>query len=66
MATVPGPDPDRPLPRPDAPGIEPQEEPSEDDRRIATPEREADPPWLPEPYDPERETIEPEAPVLLP
>ncbi len=66
MASVPGPDPDRPLPRPGAPAKEPAKEPDEDDRRIATPERQVEPPWMPRPYSPERETVEPEAPAVLP
>jgi hypothetical protein len=65
MASVPGPDPDRPLPTPGAPAQEPPREPDEDDRRVATPDRE-EPAWMPQPYHPERETVEPVAPAALP
>ena len=64
MATVPGPRPDRPLP-PVAPAIEPEREWDDDDHRAAPPDRER-PDWLPEPYDPERERVEPGAPAPLP
>jgi hypothetical protein len=66
MASVPAPRPDEPLPPPGLPREEPVPDTEEEERRVATPGREADPPWLPEPYDPERETVEPEAPVSLP
>lgn len=62
MATVPGPDPDRPLPRPDAPGIAPEHEP--DEEQFASPDER--PSWLSEPYDPEREYEEPEIPTGVP
>lgn len=63
MATVPGPDPDRPFPRPGEPGIEPQYEPDEEQQ--ASPGE--DPPsWLPEPYDPDREVVEPALPAGVP
>lgn len=63
MATVPGPNPDRPLP---TPGIteEPVRE-HEDDERHASPSEPA-PSWEPEPYDPERELVEPETPAAVP
>ena len=65
MATVPGPRPDRPLPSPGAPESPPYER-EEQDRREASPSREnTDPSWLPEPYSPEREQVEPEQPALL-
>jgi hypothetical protein len=63
MATVPGPDPDRPLPRPGAPGIEPEYAP--DEEQVASP-GEGDPSWMPEPYDPEREFVEPALPAGVP
>jgi hypothetical protein len=67
MATVPGPQPDRPLPIPGAPAEEPPREYEEEERREAAPQREGtDPSWLPEPYDPEREHVEPEEPAVLP
>jgi hypothetical protein len=62
MATVPGPRPDRPLP---TPGIteEPQREHEEEQQ--ASPAEPA-PSWEPQPYDPEREHVEPAAPVAVP
>ena len=63
MATVPGPDPDRPLPRPGAPGIEPEYEPDEEQRAAPG---EDQPGWIPEPYDPEREYEEPALPAGVP
>jgi hypothetical protein len=63
MATVPGPDPDKPLPRPDAPGIVPIYEPEEE--QFASPGEDR-PSWLPEPYDPEREFVEPDIPAGVP
>lgn len=62
MATVPGPDPDRPLPRPGAPALEPEHEP--DEEHSATPDEQ--PSWLPEPYDPDREYSEPALPAGVP
>jgi len=61
MATVPGPDPDKPLPRPSAPGIEPEHE----EERFASPDEDR-PSWLPEPYDPDREFAEPALPAGVP
>lgn len=61
MATVPGPNPDQPLPIPGAPGQEPPHEP-EEERETVGPERD-DPGWVPEPYDPEREISEPGVPI---
>lgn len=65
MASVPGPRPDRPLPSPGVPA-EPARETEEDDRRSATPDRDDAPPWLPEPYQPGRETVEPHEAVPTP
>jgi hypothetical protein len=62
MATVPGPDPDQPLPRPGAPGVEPAYEPEEES---FSPEEDR-PEWLTEPYDPSREYAEPELPAGVP
>lgn len=62
MATVPGPDPDQPLPRPGAPGVEPEYEPEEES---FSPEEDR-PEWLTEPYDPSREYAEPELPAGVP
>lgn len=59
MATVPGPQPDKPLPRPGAPGIEP---PIEEEEPVAEPQPD-EPDWLPKPYDPEREYVEPGVPL---
>ena len=64
MATVPGPGPDRPLPRPGAPDERPI--PGEDERIASPPEREEQPSWEPEPYDPEREYAEPSVPAGVP
>lgn len=61
MATVPGPNPDQPLPRPGAPAEEPPYEPEEEQETIG-PERQ-EPDWMPEPYDPEREVAEPGIPI---
>ena len=63
MATVPGPDPDKPLPRPGAPGVEPEYEPEEEPFEPPQQDR---PEWLTEPYDPSREFIEPELPAAVP
>ena len=63
MATVPGPDPDKPLPRPGAPAIEPEYEPEEESYEPPEEER---PEWLTEPYDPSKEYVEPELPVAVP
>lgn len=62
MATVPGPDPDKPLPRPGTPGIEPEFEPDES----LEPPQEDRPEWMSEPYDPSREFVEPELPAAVP
>jgi hypothetical protein len=63
MATVPGPRPDRPLPTPGVPAERP--EPEQDEERKAAPE--TAPAWEePEPYDPEREHVEPAAPAAVP
>jgi hypothetical protein len=62
MATVPGPRPDRPLPPPGVPQERPREH--EDEERQASPGE--TPSWEPEPYDPDRETVEPAAPVGVP
>ncbi len=63
MATIPGPDPDKPLPRPGAPAIEPEYEPEE---APSDPGEDDRPEWLTEPYDPSKEYTEPEAPVGVP
>src|SRR5690625_4038165 len=57
MATVPGPNPDKPLPRPGAPAEEPPHEPIEEPDHVG-PDRADDPRWVPQPYDPERERDE--------
>lgn len=64
MATVPGPDPDKPMPRPGAPGIEPEHEPEEEEYR-GSPEEDR-PSWLTDPYDPSREIVEPDLPAGVP
>jgi hypothetical protein len=61
MATVPGPRPDRPLPTPGVPQEPPREH--EEERQASPGET---PSWEPEPYDPEREKVEPAAPVGVP
>jgi hypothetical protein len=68
MATIPGPRPDRPLPTPGVPAVpERAYEEEEEQERHASPQRgEPAPDWTPEPYDPEREHIEPTAPVAVP
>lgn len=67
MATVPGPRPDRPLPTPGVPAEVPEREYEEEEERHASPDRsEPTPEWAPEPFDPEREHIEPTAPVAVP
>lgn len=65
MATVPGPDPNKPLPRPDAPGIEPERE--EDEKYEPSPRREEEDPGFDpvEPWSPEREEQEEDMPVPL-
>jgi hypothetical protein len=64
MATVPGPQQDRPLPKPGAPGIEPpHEEEYEEGPEVPEPHRRDNPDWLPKPYDPERELSEPGVPI---
>jgi hypothetical protein len=46
---------------------EPERDYQEEDERNASPGRGDDTPdWAPEPYDPEREYIEPSAPVAVP
>jgi hypothetical protein len=62
MATVPGPDPDKPLPRPGAPAVEPEYEPEE----VEFDPAEEKPGWMSEPYDPSREFVEPDIPVGVP
>jgi hypothetical protein len=64
MATVPGPRPDRPLPTPGVPAERPVREYEEEERQASP--GEATPSWEPEPYDPEREHIEPETPAAVP
>ncbi|MEX1182378.1 MAG: hypothetical protein WEF86_04030 [Gemmatimonadota bacterium] len=65
MATVPGPRPDRPFPPPGVPAVEPRRDPEEqeEERRSAPGET---PSWEPEPYDPEREQVEPSIPAAVP
>ena len=63
MATVPGPRPDRPLPTPGMPA-EPERDYEEEEERRAAPDNV--PSWEPEPYDPEREYIEPAEPAMVP
>lgn len=65
MASVPGPRPDRPLPTPGVPAERPVREHEEDDQRHASPGEDS-PSWEPEPYDPERERVEPAAPAAVP
>jgi hypothetical protein len=67
MATVPGPQPDRPLPTPGAPEAPPYER-EEEDRRVASPpdRQDTEPDWMPEPYSPEREQVEPDVPAGVP
>lgn len=62
MATVPGPRPDQPLPTPGAPAERPVRE--EDEERRAAPAEQ--PSWEPQPYDPERERVEPGTPAGVP
>lgn len=62
MANVPGPQLDRPLPRPGAPAHEPVPEPGERPG-VTEPDRGADPEWLPHPYGPDRERQERELPA---
>jgi hypothetical protein len=61
MASVPGPDPDKPLPRPGAPAQEPEHD---EERWEAAPEEA--PLWLPEPWDPAREYEEQGEPAATP
>lgn len=63
MASVPGPDPDRPLPRPGAPALEP---PREDDESWEASPDEDRPSWMPDPYDPQREHEEQDLPAGVP
>jgi hypothetical protein len=62
MASVPGPDPNKPLPKPGAPGQEPEHE-EEEPWELAPDEA---PSWLPEPYEPARENQEQDVPAALP
>ncbi|HEX7048997.1 MAG TPA: hypothetical protein VF188_02195 [Longimicrobiales bacterium] len=62
MATVPGPNPDKPVPKPGAPGVEPPYEPEEEPEPVG-PERSEEPDWMPKPYDPDREFAEPGIPI---
>lgn len=64
MATVPGPDPDKPFPRPGAPAIEPEYEP--DEELFGSPAEEDQPGWMSEPYDPSKEYAEPDVPAGVP
>ena len=64
MATVPGPDPDKPLPRPGAPGVEPEYEP--DEEAFGEPREDERPEWMSEPYDPSKEFVEPDVPAGVP
>lgn len=64
MATVPGPNPDRPLPTPGVPAERPETE--EDERQVASPDQDDPPAWEPQPYDPEREYAEPDVPAGVP
>ena len=64
MATVPGPRPDRPFPPPGAPAEEPRRDAEQDEERRAAPVE--TPSWEPEPYDPERETVDPALPAAVP
>jgi hypothetical protein len=66
MATVPGPRPDRPLPTPGVPAEVPEREYEEEERHASPDRGDRTPEWAPEPYDPEREHIEPTAPVAVP
>ena len=63
MATVPGPDPDKPVPRPGAPAVEPEYEPEEE--QFGGP-AEDQPGWMSEPYDPDKEYVEPDLPAAVP
>jgi hypothetical protein len=65
MASVPGPDPDAPLPKPAAPALDPEHENEDDERLVAAPERDV-PEWMPEPYHPDREIVEPSLPLAVP
>ena len=64
MSTVPAPRPGGPLPRPGAPAERepPREQP---ERREASPTRE-EPDWLPQPYDPQRESEPMREPASVP
>jgi hypothetical protein len=63
MATVPGPRPDRPLPTPGVPEERPEREYEEEEQQASPGET---PSWEPEPYDPEREHVEPGTPAGVP
>ena len=68
MATVPGPNPDGPLPRPGAPAQEPMREPEQnpDEERQASPR--SRPEWeeTERPWSPERERVEEDVPAGVP
>jgi hypothetical protein len=70
MATVPGPSPDGPLPRPGAPAAEPFREPvhEPDEERRAAPGPDSRPEWQddPAPWSPERESVETDVPAGVP
>lgn len=74
MATVPGPNPDNPFPRPGgAPAAEPAEPYQEpagepDQPRRAAPGPDSRPAWedAPEPWSPERESVETDVPAGVP
>ena len=67
MATVPAPGTDRPLPIPGPPAERPlPDREEEDEEQVASPDREDPPAWEPEPYDPDREFVEPDLPVAVP
>jgi hypothetical protein len=63
MATVPGPDPDKPLPIPSAPGEEPTYEPFEEPGIGDPGWGGSEPDWMPTPYVPEREEEETALPL---
>jgi hypothetical protein len=65
MATVPGPRPDRPLPTPGVPAERPEQEEEQEEEQQASP-GESTPSWEPQPYDPEREFVEPAEPAGVP
>jgi hypothetical protein len=67
MATVPGPDPNKPPPIPGAPAQEPPREEPEPERYEPSPRRgdEPEPAWAPERWTPEKEEEEVGAPTPL-